>query len=143
MIHLQRPRVSDTEHPQNPAMSKSSEATPPVAKHRQHNVWQQYLLPWTDELGRIHCLKKGRLIHTGTAVLGNQTDLYEPPPLTEADMKFLRDLSALDKAHPLVRARHEDLFQQLLAPSLFAERNRASLNNLPQIDELLDIDFRM
>jgi hypothetical protein len=32
------------------------------------------------------------------------------------------------------------LFQQLLAPSLFVERNRASLNNLPQIDELLDID---
>jgi hypothetical protein len=44
-------------------------------------------------------------------------------------MQFLRDLAALDKAH------HEDLF-----PSLFVERNRASLNNLPQIDELLDID---
>jgi hypothetical protein len=55
-------------------------------------------------------------------------------------MKFLRDLAALDKAHPLVRTHHEDLFQQLLAPSLFVERNRASLNNLPRIDELLDID---
>jgi hypothetical protein len=50
-------------------------------------------------------------------------------------MKFLRDLAALDKAQPLVRAHHEDLF-----PSLFVERNRASLNNLPQIDEPLDID---
>jgi hypothetical protein len=55
-------------------------------------------------------------------------------------MKFLRDLAALDKAHPLVRAHHEDLSQQLLPPSLFVKRNRASLNNLPQIDELLDID---
>jgi hypothetical protein len=27
-------------------------------------------------------------------VLGNQTDFYKPPPLTEADMKFLRDLAA-------------------------------------------------
>jgi hypothetical protein len=68
-------------------------------------------------------------------VLGHQTDFYKPPPLAEADMKFLRDLAALDKAQPLVRAHHEDLF-----PSLFVERNRASLNNLPQIDELLDID---
>jgi hypothetical protein len=50
-------------------------------------------------------------------------------------MKFLRDLAALDKAQPLVRANHEDLF-----PSLFVECNRASLNNLPQLDELLDID---
>ena len=66
--------------------------------------------PWTDELGRIHCLERGRLIHTGTAVLGNQRDFYKPPPLTEADMKFLRDLAALDKADPLVRAHHEDLF---------------------------------
>jgi hypothetical protein len=32
MIRLQRPRISDTEHPQNPAMSKSSEANPPVRK---------------------------------------------------------------------------------------------------------------
>jgi hypothetical protein len=64
-------------------------------------------------------------------VLGNQTDFYKPPPLTEADMKFLRDLAALDKAHPLVRPHHEGLFQQLLAPSLFVERDRASLNNLP------------
>jgi hypothetical protein len=68
-------------------------------------------------------------------VLGNQTDFYKPPPLTEAEMQFLRDLAALDKAHLLVRTHHEDLF-----PSLFVERNRASLNNLPQIDELLDID---
>jgi hypothetical protein len=88
-----------------------------------------------DELARIHCLQKGRLIHTGTAVLGNQTDFYKPPPLTEADMKFLRDLAALNKAQPLVRAHHEDLF-----PSIFVQRNRASLNNLPQTDELLDID---
>jgi hypothetical protein len=73
-------------------------------------------------------------------VLRNQTDFNKPPPLTEADMKFLRDLAALDKAHPLVRAHHEDWFEQLLAPLLFVERNRASLNNLPQIDELLDID---
>jgi hypothetical protein len=55
-------------------------------------------------------------------------------------MKFLRALAALDKAHPLLRAHREDLFQQLLAPSLFVERNRAPLNNLPQIDELLDSD---
>jgi hypothetical protein len=68
-------------------------------------------------------------------VLGNQADFYKPPPLTEADVTFLRDLAALYKAHPLVRAHHEDLF-----PSLFVERNHASLNNLPQIDELLDID---
>ena len=86
-----------------------------------------YLVPWTDELGPIHCLQERRLIHTGTAVLGNQTHFYKPPPLTEADMKFLRELAALDKAHPLVRAHHEDLFS-----SLFVERNRASLNNLPQ-----------
>ena len=50
--------------------------------------------PWTDELGRIHCLQNRRLIHTGTAVLGNQTDFYKPPPLTEADMQFLRDVRA-------------------------------------------------
>jgi hypothetical protein len=83
-------------------MPKSSDANPPVRKQRQHHVWQQYLLPWTDELGRMHCLQEGRHIHTGTAVLGHQTDFYKPPPLTEADMKFLRDLAALDKAHPLV-----------------------------------------
>jgi hypothetical protein len=68
-------------------------------------------------------------------VLGNRTDFNKPPPLTEADTQFLRDLAALDKAYPLVRAHHEDL-----CPSLFVERNRASLKNLPQLDELLDID---
>jgi hypothetical protein len=40
-------------------------------------------------------------------VLGNQTDFYNPPPLTEAGMHFLGDLAALDKAQPLVRAHHE------------------------------------
>ena len=50
-------------------------------------------------------------------------------------MQFLRDLAALNKAHPLVQAHDEDLF-----PSLFVARNRASLNKLPQIDELFDID---
>jgi hypothetical protein len=68
-------------------------------------------------------------------VLGNQTGFYKPPPLTEADMRFLRDLAALNKAHPLVRAHHENLF-----PSLFVERNRALLSKSPQIDGLLDID---
>lgn len=66
-------------------------------------------------------------------MFGNQTDFYKPPPLTVVDMKFPRVLVALDKVQPLVRAHHEELF-----PSLFVERHRASLNNLPQIEELLD-----
>ena len=75
----------------------------------------------------VGCPQKDRLIHTATAVLGNQTDFYKPPPLTEADMTFLRDLAGLDKAHPLVRAPR-GLFQQLAAPSLAAfERSQLTL----------------
>jgi hypothetical protein len=103
--------------PQNIRRTLQCRSHPRPGKESTVNhVWQKYLLPWTDELGRIHCLQKRRLIHTGTAVLGNQTDLYKPPLLTEADMQSLRDLAALNKAHPLVRAHDDDLFPSLFVP---------------------------
>jgi hypothetical protein len=63
----------------------------------------------------LRCVEVIRGRSTGKESTVNTTEFYKPPPLTEADMKFLRHLGALDRTHPLVRAHHEDLFQQLLA----------------------------
>lgn len=116
-------------------MSRSSDS---VRKSRQHHVWQQYLRSWAKG-GMVYCLQGDRVFPTGTSVLGITTDFYKLQPLTDEDLRLIDFLLALDKVHPIARKHHEMVLQNVLAPMTFVRKNRDKLNNLPMIDDLVDI----
>jgi hypothetical protein len=109
-----------------------------VKRPHQHHVWQQYLRSWSVN-GEVYCLQGDRLFRTGTPALGVKTDFYKVQSLTEGDLKLLRLILALDKVHPIAREHHEMVLQNILTPMLFVKRNRKRLNNIPLVEEFLDI----
>jgi uncharacterized protein DUF4238 len=109
----------------------------PTKKPHQHHVWQQYLRAWSVG-GEVFCLQNDRIFRTGTPVLGVISDFYRLRPLTNEDLNLLHLLLAFDKAHPVARAHHEMVLQNLLTPMLFFKQDNLRLSYDPQIRDLLD-----
>lgn len=110
----------------------------PVKKSRQHHVWQQYLRAWSVD-GKLHCLQDSQIFSAGTSVLGMKRDFYKVQPLTADDLQLIQFILALDKTHPVAREHHEMVLQNILSPMLFFQENRAKLNNISTIENLLDV----
>jgi hypothetical protein len=122
----------------NPNVAKPRSSSP-VKKPHQHHVWQQYLCAWSVD-GKVYCLQGDRIFPTGTPVLGVKTDFYKVHLFTEADLKLLHFLLALDKVHPIARKHHEMVLQNILTPMLFVQQNRGRLDNMGSLDGVVRND---
>jgi hypothetical protein len=90
--------------------------------------------------GKVYCLQGDRIFPTGTPVLGVKTDFYKVHLFTEADLKLLHFLLALDKVHPIARKHHEMVLQNILTPMLFVQQNRGRLDNMGSLDGVVRND---
>jgi hypothetical protein len=90
----------------------------PVAKYRQHHVWQEYLRSWTRS-GGIYCLQEGRIFRTGTSALGVIQDFYRLPEWSLDDLRILQD-AFMTGISPLVRKLHSTVLENPFMLTLLA-----------------------
>jgi hypothetical protein len=105
-------------------------------KHRQHQVWQHYVEPWTIEK-KIFCLREGKIFRPDTKNVAVERHFYKLHLLTREDIAFLK-LFIIDPGSAHAKALHEDFLRALLAPRAFVEQYRHMLKDPADMDALLE-----
>jgi hypothetical protein len=105
-------------------------------KRQHHHVWQRYLKPWATSDGAIWCRHNGRVIRTGTAVLGVEKDFYKIERLTPTDLAVVKVLFA--KSRPAAQQLNEHLVNDLMRPFGLLDRDDLPVPR-PAIERLVDV----
>lgn len=105
-------------------------------KRRNHYVWQYYLSAW-EEHGAVICRRDGRILRTGTSVLGVEKDIYRLKNINNAEVVLIRELCFGEEVNPLLREFNIGWLPVFFGPFALRDLAKAMQVESPELTEAL------